>query len=90
MCKELTKPRSLGLGSKLIKNKVCLYSLLTLSSQSWEIRMPPSLLVQGGYCHLGDLSPAFWGTEGGQSIPLTPAVSQVTLIRNNQYAKGRI
>ena len=36
---------------------------------------------------MGDLFSAFKGTEEGQSVLLAQAVSQVTLILNNQYAK---
>ena len=35
----------------------------------------------------GELSPVFRGKKEGQSVFLSLAVSQVTLIQNNQYAK---
>ena len=36
---------------------------------------------------MGALFPGFRGTKEGQSVLLALAVSQVTLIQNNQYAK---
>ena len=36
---------------------------------------------------MGDLFSAFRGTKGDQSVLFAPAISQLTLIQNNQYAK---
>ena len=56
--------------------------------------MPSILLVQGGYFHRGELFPPFRGKERRQSVfcfffniitPPPMAVSEVTLIQNNQY-----
>ena len=48
--------------------------------------MLSTLPVLGRYLSHGNLVPAFRGTEEGQSV-LALAISQVTLIRNTQYAK---
>ena len=49
--------------------------------------MPSTLLVQGEYLHMGDLSPAFREKRVSQNVLLAPAVSHVPLIQNNQYAQ---
>ena len=36
---------------------------------------------------MGDLSPTFSGTKGGQQVLSVPIISEVHLIQNNQYAK---
>lgn len=47
-----------------------------------------SLLGQREYpFYRRDLTPAYRGTEDGYSVPLILAVSQLTLIQNNQYSK---
>lgn len=37
--------------------------------------------------HMGGLFPALRGTKDGQNVLLAPAISSVSLIHNNQYAK---
>lgn len=36
---------------------------------------------------MGGLFPALRGTKDGQNVLLAPAISSVSLIHNNQYAK---
>ena len=58
-----------------------------LSSLALTIRTSFHLLVQGRYLPYGRFIYCFQGDrEEGQSVLLTLAVSQITLIQNNQYA----
>lgn len=45
-----------------------------------------TLLVLGGYRHMGDLFPAFRGIKKNQNIFFAQAISQVPLIQNNMPA----
>ena len=58
-----------------------------LGALSLMTRMLSNLLVQGRYLSQGRFLSCFQGTEEDQSVPLTLAISQVTLIQHNQYAK---
>ena len=49
--------------------------------------MPPILLAWGGHLQMRNLFPAFRRTKKGQCVLLALAISQVTLIQNNQYVK---
>lgn len=58
-----------------------------LNSLSQVIRMFLSPWYRKGTLHMEDLSPAFRGMKEAESVLLAPALSQVTVIQNNQHAK---
>lgn len=66
--------------------KFAYIAFLALNSLSL-MRMPSTLQVQGGCLSHGEFISGFRETKEGQCVLLAPAVSQVTLIQNNQYAK---
>lgn len=93
ICEGLTKQRGSCFGSQT-NEEVTMFvytAVLALNSLTLLIKMLSVLLVQGRYFHMGGLFPTIRenkrckrGVSFFNIICFPPAISQVTLVQNNQ------
>lgn len=68
-------------------SKITSFFTCSLLGPEFPICHDKDMFSGPGTYHMRGLFSAFRGTTKGQSILLAPAVSLVTFIQNNQYAK---